>query len=68
MVRLLVAAILSVWLAFPAAGASMVMMCVGNDDDVRAVALGPDGAVAAEAELMCTVRNTAADTKTPGSP
>jgi len=23
------------------------MMCVGNDDDVRAVALGPDGAVAA---------------------
>jgi 3-hydroxyisobutyrate dehydrogenase len=29
------------------AGASMVMMCVGNDDDVRAVALGPDGAVAA---------------------
>jgi len=29
------------------AGASMVMMCVGNDDDVRAVALGADGAVAA---------------------
>jgi 3-hydroxyisobutyrate dehydrogenase len=29
------------------AGASMVMMCVGNDDDVRAVALGPDGVVAA---------------------
>ena len=29
------------------AGASIVMMCVGNDDDVRAVALGPDGAVAA---------------------
>ena len=27
-----------------------------------------DGAVAAEAELMCTVKNTAADTKTPGSP
>jgi 3-hydroxyisobutyrate dehydrogenase-like beta-hydroxyacid dehydrogenase len=25
----------------------MVMMCVGNDDDVRAVALGSDGAVAA---------------------
>jgi 3-hydroxyisobutyrate dehydrogenase len=33
--------------AAAAAGASMVMMCVGNDDDVRAVALGPDGAVAA---------------------
>jgi 3-hydroxyisobutyrate dehydrogenase-like beta-hydroxyacid dehydrogenase len=30
-----------------AAGASIVMMCVGNDEDVRAVALGPDGAVAA---------------------
>ncbi len=30
--------------AAAAAGASMVMMCVGNDDDVRAVALGPDGA------------------------
>jgi 3-hydroxyisobutyrate dehydrogenase len=33
--------------AAAAAGASMVMMCVGNDDDVRAVALGPEGAVAA---------------------
>ncbi len=33
--------------AAAAAGASVVMMCVGNDDDVRAVALGPDGAVAA---------------------
>jgi len=33
--------------AAAAAGARMVMMCVGNDDDVRAVALGPDGAVAA---------------------
>jgi 3-hydroxyisobutyrate dehydrogenase len=33
--------------AAAAAGASMVMMCVGNDDDVRAVTLGPDGAVAA---------------------
>jgi 3-hydroxyisobutyrate dehydrogenase len=33
--------------AAAAAGASMVMMCVGNDDDARAVALGPDGAVAA---------------------
>lgn len=33
--------------AAAAAGASIAMMCVGNDDDVRAVALGPDGAVAA---------------------
>ncbi|TMG92654.1 MAG: NAD(P)-dependent oxidoreductase [Betaproteobacteria bacterium] len=33
--------------AAAAAGAGIVMMCVGNDDDVRAVALGPDGAVAA---------------------
>ncbi len=33
--------------AAAAAGASIVMMCVGNDDDVRAVALGPDGALAA---------------------
>ena len=33
--------------AAAAAGASMVMMCVGNDDDVRAIALGPDGVVAA---------------------
>jgi len=32
--------------AAAAARADMVMMCVGNDDDVRAVALGPDGAVA----------------------
>ena len=29
-----------------ASGCDFVMMCVGNDDDVRSVALGPDGAVA----------------------
>jgi 3-hydroxyisobutyrate dehydrogenase-like beta-hydroxyacid dehydrogenase len=29
-----------------AAGADFVMMCVGNDDDVRAVALGADGVLA----------------------
>src|ERR687887_256349 len=28
-----------------ARGAEIVMMCVGNDDDVRAVATGPDGAL-----------------------
>ena len=33
--------------AAAAADAALVMMCVGNDDDVRAVALGPTGAVAA---------------------
>lgn len=27
-------------------GAEFVMMCVGNDDDVRSVALGPNGAIA----------------------
>ena len=30
-----------------AAGADLVMTCVGNDDDVRAVVLGSDGALAA---------------------
>jgi len=29
-----------------AADAEVVMMCVGNDDDVRAVAAGPEGALA----------------------
>src|SRR5689334_21604759 len=33
--------------AAAASGATLVMMCVGNDDDVRAVALGKEGAVAA---------------------
>ena len=33
--------------AAAAAGAAFVMLCVGNDDDVRAVALGPDGALSA---------------------
>jgi 3-hydroxyisobutyrate dehydrogenase len=33
--------------AAAAAGAELVLMCVGNDDDVRAVALGNDGALAA---------------------
>src|SRR6266542_4479081 len=30
-----------------AADAELVLLCVGNDDDVRAVALGPDGALSA---------------------
>jgi 3-hydroxyisobutyrate dehydrogenase-like beta-hydroxyacid dehydrogenase len=33
--------------AAAARGAELVMMCVGNDQDVRAVALGKDGAMAA---------------------
>lgn len=33
--------------AAAAAGADFVMLCVGNDDDVRAVALAPDGALSA---------------------
>ena len=32
--------------ALAAAGAEVVMACVGNDDDLRAVCLGPDGAFA----------------------
>ena len=32
--------------AAAAADAHLVLMCVGNDDDVRAVAAGPDGALA----------------------
>ena len=31
--------------AAAAAGAELVMLCVGNDDDVRAVVFGPDGAL-----------------------
>jgi 3-hydroxyisobutyrate dehydrogenase-like beta-hydroxyacid dehydrogenase len=33
--------------AAAAEGKDLVMVCVGNDDDVRAVTLGPDGALAA---------------------
>ncbi len=33
--------------AAAAAGAQLVMMCVGNDADIRAVALGPKGALSA---------------------
>ncbi len=46
--------------AAASAGASMVMMCVGNDDDVRAVALGPDGAVAAMQRGSILVDHTTA--------
>ena len=33
--------------AIAASAAELVVMCVGNDDDVRAVVFGPDGALAA---------------------
>jgi 3-hydroxyisobutyrate dehydrogenase-like beta-hydroxyacid dehydrogenase len=41
-------------------GAQFVMMCVGNDDDVREVALGPAGAVPAMAEGSVLVDHTTA--------
>ena len=46
--------------AAAAADAALVMMCVGNDDDVRAVALGPKGAVAAIREGSVLVDHTTA--------
>ncbi|MDX8348236.1 NAD(P)-dependent oxidoreductase [Cognatiyoonia sp. IB215446] len=41
-----------------AEGASMVMSCVGNDDDLRAVCLGDDGAFAGMAEGSIFVDHT----------
>lgn len=41
-------------------GAEFVMMCVGNDDDVREVTLGPDGAIAAMADGATLVDHTTA--------
>ncbi len=43
-----------------ARGAAIVMMCVGNDDDVRAVALGADGALAGMAPGAILVDHTTA--------
>jgi len=43
-----------------AAGQDFVMMCVGNDDDVRAVALGADGAFAGMAKGTVFVDHTTA--------
>jgi 3-hydroxyisobutyrate dehydrogenase-like beta-hydroxyacid dehydrogenase len=43
-----------------AEGAELVMMCVGNDDDVRSVALGPDGALAGMAAGAILVDHTTA--------
>ena len=46
--------------AAAAAGADLVMMCVGNDDDVRAVAMGKDGALAGMAAGAVLVDHTTA--------
>jgi 3-hydroxyisobutyrate dehydrogenase-like beta-hydroxyacid dehydrogenase len=46
--------------AAAAADAALVMMCVGNDEDVRAVALGTDGAVAAMRKGSILVDHTTA--------
>ena len=41
-----------------AEGAEMVMACVGNDDDLRSVCLGPDGAFATMSESSTFVDHT----------
>ncbi len=46
--------------AAAAAGADIVLMCVGNDDDVRAVALGADGALHAMKSGTVLVDHTTA--------
>lgn len=43
-----------------AEGCDLVMMCVGNDDDVRSVSLGPEGAVAGLAAGATLVDHTTA--------
>ena len=43
-----------------AAGASIVFACVGNDDDLRSVALGPDGAFSGMASGAVLVDHTTA--------
>jgi len=43
-----------------AKGARYVMACVGNDDDLRSVVLGPDGAFAGMAKGACFVDHTTA--------
>ena len=43
-----------------AAGADFVFSCVGNDDDLRSVTLGPDGALAGMAAGSVLIDNTTA--------
>jgi 3-hydroxyisobutyrate dehydrogenase-like beta-hydroxyacid dehydrogenase len=49
--------------AAAARGAELVMMCVGNDDDVRAVAFGKDGAMAAMSTGAVLVDHTTASAR-----
>jgi 3-hydroxyisobutyrate dehydrogenase len=49
--------------AAAAKGAEFVMMCVGNDDDVRAVAAGPDGALAGMAAGTILIDHTTASAR-----
>jgi 3-hydroxyisobutyrate dehydrogenase-like beta-hydroxyacid dehydrogenase len=44
--------------AAAAAGAEVVLACVGNDDDLRSVCTGPDGAIGAMAEGTLFVDHT----------
>ncbi|MEL6205357.1 MAG: NAD(P)-dependent oxidoreductase [Pseudomonadota bacterium] len=46
-----------------ATGAEFVMACVGNDDDLRSVCLGPDGAFAGMAEGSVFVDHTTVSAK-----
>ena len=46
--------------ALAAAGAQIVFSCVGNDDDVRAISTGPDGAFSAMASDSIFVDHTTA--------
>ena len=46
-----------------AAGAQFVMACVGNDDDLRAVCAGPEGALAAMTEGAVFVDHTTVSAK-----
>ncbi|MEO8242875.1 MAG: NAD(P)-dependent oxidoreductase [bacterium] len=46
-----------------AAGAEIVLACVGNDDDLRSVCLGPDGAFAGMAEGTTFVDHTTVSTE-----
>ena len=43
-----------------AAGAEFVFTCVGNDDDLRAVTIGPDGAFAGISKGATYIDNTTA--------
>ncbi|MGA0366234.1 MAG: NAD(P)-dependent oxidoreductase, partial [Ilumatobacteraceae bacterium] len=44
-------------------GAEFVMMCVGNDDDVREVALGPNGAVSGMSPGSILIDHTTASAR-----